>query len=82
MTSSRIRTELPCTTIRREYWRDAADIVERHTDDPTNPDVLRCEGLDDQGNPATYYWDADKQAIAAVKGGKIVTYFKPGGGFN
>lgn len=61
-----------------EYWRDAADIVERYTTNPTNPDILRCTRTE-EGRQDDVYWDADKQAIVIVKNGKIVTYFKPGG---
>jgi hypothetical protein len=57
-----------------EYWRDAADIVERGTNN--DPAILHCERLSDG---ALIYWDSVKRAIVIVKGGKIVTFFKPPG---
>jgi hypothetical protein len=60
-----------------EYWRDAADIVERG--EITDPDVLVCERQRDR---ALIYWDTDRQALVIVKDGKIVTYFRPDDGFD
>lgn len=57
-----------------EYWRDAADIVERG--EVNDPDILKCDRPSDG---ARIYWDSVKRAIVIVKDGKIVTYFKPPG---
>jgi hypothetical protein len=60
-----------------EYWRDAADIVERG--DNLDPGVSKCRRPSDE---ADLYWDAVKQAIVIVKDGKIVTYFPPDNGID
>ena len=57
-----------------EYWRDAADIVERG--ETSDPDVLKCVRPSDG---AELYWDTVRRAIVIVKDGKIVTFFKPSG---
>jgi len=57
-----------------EYWRDAADIVERG--EISDPDILKCVRPSDG---AQLYWDSVKRAIVIVKDGKIVTFFKPSG---
>jgi hypothetical protein len=59
-----------------EYWRDAADIVERS--DNNEDGYFKCFRASDG---ATIYWSDDKQAIVIVKDGKIVTYFPPDQGY-
>jgi len=56
-----------------EYWRDAADIVERA--DQSEEGYLKCQRSDG----GTIYWDSGRQAVVIVKDGKIVTYFVPTG---
>lgn len=56
-----------------EYWRDAAEIVERGSNN--DPDILKCERFGE--DPADVYFDPARQAIVIVKDGKIVTYFVP-----
>jgi hypothetical protein len=54
-----------------EYWRDAAEIVERG--DAGEDGYLKCQRSDG----ADVYWDDSKRAIVIVKDGKIVTFFPP-----
>ena len=57
-----------------EYWRDAAEVVERG--ESSDPDILKCDRPSDG---ARIYWDSGRRAIVIVKDGKIVTFFKPPG---
>ena len=59
-----------------EYWRDAADIVERGR--RHEGAIEECERPVDG---ALIYWDFDKDAWVIVKDGKIVTYYPPDGGY-
>jgi hypothetical protein len=59
-----------------EYWRDAADIVERGRSN--DPDIIKCQRSDG----TILYWDGGRQALVIEKDGKIDNYFWPSRGFD